>query len=444
MDNRERVTTPICDFVRHYAESNPARLHMPGHKGKGILGVEELDITEIDGADSLFHASGIIEESEKNASRIFGARTFYSTEGSSLCIRAMVYLARLKGARRIVATRNAHKTFISACALMNIEVVWLYPRENSLLSCDFDPNELESALKRGNADCVYITSPDYLGSVADIKTASSICKRYNRLLLVDNAHGAYLKLLPESLHPIDLGADICCDSAHKTLPVLTGGAYLQVSKHNAFFVENAKNALSLFASTSPSYLILQSLDAANAAIESFKASLLGFIPTVEEYKSRLAESGYTLIGDELLKLTINTKKYGYFGQEFAKTLKEYSIIPEFYDNDHIVFMLSPTDEASLRRLCDLLLSIERRESIDLSPPAIPRGACAVSMHDALYLEGEVIDAKDSLDRVFASFNVACPPAVPCVTLGERIGIDAIKCFEYYGIEKIRVLKDKNI
>ena len=116
----------------------------------------------------------------------------------------------------------------------------------------------------------------------------------------------------------------------------------------------------------------------------------------------------------------------------------------FVDNDHIVFMLSPTDEASLRRLCDLLLSIERRESIDLSPPAIPRGACAVSMHDALYLEGEVIDAKDSLDRVFASFNVACPPAVPCVTLGERIGIDAIKCFEYYGIEKIRVLKDKNI
>lgn len=440
MTERKRVTTPICDFVKRYADSDPARLHMPGHKGKGTFGVESLDITEIDGADSLFQASGIIAESEKNASRIFGACSFYSTEGSSLCIRAMVYLARLKGVRRIIATRNSHKTFISACALMNISVSWLYPRENSLLSCDFDPDVLESALKSGKADCVYITSPDYLGSVADIKRASEICKKYNKTLLVDNAHGAYLKLLPESLHPIDLGADICCDSAHKTLPVLTGGAYLQVSKSNAFFVENAKNALSLFASTSPSYLILQSLDAANALMDGFKASLHKLIPIVAEYKSRLAEKGYTLVGNEVLKLTIDSKKYGYFGYEIAKILENSSIIPEFYDKDHIVFMLSPTDEASIRRLCEALLSIEKRESIDETPPAIPRGESAVSMHNALYLESETIDARDSLDRVFAAFNVACPPAVPCVTLGERIGADALKCFEYYGIDKVRVLK----
>ncbi|MBO5122976.1 MAG: amino acid decarboxylase, partial [Oscillospiraceae bacterium] len=110
------MTTPICDFARRYAERHALRLHMPGHKGCGFLGVEQWDITEIDGADSLYEAAGIIRESEDNASALFGAPTFYSTEGSSQCIRAMLYLvalhAKKQGKRpRILAGRNAHKTF---------------------------------------------------------------------------------------------------------------------------------------------------------------------------------------------------------------------------------------------------------------------------------------------------------------------------------------------
>ena len=111
------METPIWDFVRDYGSKDNIRLHMPGHKGKKRLGVEALDITEIDGADSLYEASGIIRESEENASALFGSPTFYSTEGSSQCIRAMLYLALLHakelGKRPVIAAgRNAHKTFL--------------------------------------------------------------------------------------------------------------------------------------------------------------------------------------------------------------------------------------------------------------------------------------------------------------------------------------------
>ena len=135
------MDTPICDFVRNYAKSETVRLHMPGHKGKYFLGVERLDITEIPGADSLYEADGIIRQSEENASGLFGCPTFYSTEGSSQCIRAMLYLALLWAKERgkppvIAAGRNAHKTFLTGAALLDLEVRWLYPKEvGSYLSC---------------------------------------------------------------------------------------------------------------------------------------------------------------------------------------------------------------------------------------------------------------------------------------------------------------------
>ena len=127
------MKTPIADFVRRYGAGGTLRLHMPGHKGRGPLGVESLDITEIQGADSLYEASGVIRESEENASGLFGCPTYYSVEGSSQCIRAMVYLALLRakaqGRRPLIAAgRNAHRTFLGALALLDVEVLWLMPR----------------------------------------------------------------------------------------------------------------------------------------------------------------------------------------------------------------------------------------------------------------------------------------------------------------------------
>ncbi len=445
------MNTPICDFVRHYAESNTVRLHMPGHKGKSILGSESLDITEIDGADSLYEASGIIAESERNASALFGSDTYYSTEGSSLCIRAMLYLtclhARENGQKPLIwAGRNAHKVFLSAATLLDFEIEWLYPNSgDTYLCCKICPSELEQRLANAKQlpTAIYITSPDYLGNIADIATLSSICHRFGVLLLVDNAHGAYLRFLPTSQHPLDLGADACCDSAHKTLPVLTGGAYLHLSKRlPPLWTMGAKQALSMFASTSPSYLILQSLDMANARLEAeYPTALAQRIRSIDARKTELVSHGYQFIGNEALKWTICTKEYGYLGTQLAERLRANGIVCEFADNDFLVLMFSiDTAEGDLERLQAALLAIPRQEAEFPAPPVCHPAKRVLSPRNASLCPFEQIPVENALGRVLASATVSCPPAVPIVVSGEQIDQWAIQAFQYYGIKNCLVVK----
>jgi len=445
------MTTPICDFVRSYASKGDLRLHMPGHKGRGELGVEALDISEIQGADSLYEAEGIIRESEKNAGSLFGAHSFYSTEGSSLCIRAMLFLAvqhaRSAGKKAIVAAgRNAHKSFLSALALLDVQPLWIYPEEGgSYLSCRIEPETLENMFEAADEkpSVVYITSPDYLGCMSDIAALSRVCKKYGALLLVDNAHGAYTKFLPRSLHPIDLGADMCCDSAHKTLPVLTGGAYLHISKGAPETLsDSAKTALSLFGSTSPSYLILQSLDGANAYLsDGYREKLRKFAELAEKSRLRLAAAGYTLLGDEPLKISIRPKSRGYTGVQLSDALLKTGIVCEFADPDFTVMMLSPEmGEQALERLESALLALPEKRAITELPPGLHREETVMSVRDAVFAASEEIDAEESVGRVLAAANVACPPAVPILVCGERISPAAVERFRYYGIERCRVVK----
>lgn len=438
------MNTPIFDFIEKYNNSGALRFHMPGHKGKSFLGCENFDITEISGADSLFEASGIISESEANASELFGAHTFYSTEGSSHCIRAAVYLMKLCGCKRIFASRNAHKSFISACALNGIEPIWLYPDGKAFLSGLVSAKAVEEALAEENGKCaVFLTSPDYLGNVCDIAGISSVCKKHNAYLFVDNAHGAYRKFLPESAHPIDLGADMCCDSAHKTLPVLTGGAYLHISKNAPdLFKDNAKNALSLFGSTSPSYLILASLDLANRYLsDGYKSRLIDCALQISNAKRELTEQGFMISGVEELKIVIKPKSYGYYGTELANELEKLNIFCEFADKDHTVFMLTPENGISeLTRLTEALKSVKRRKAIIEHTPMLPIGKRVMSVRDAVFAESEIIKVQNSIGRTVAQFNIACPPAVPIAVCGETIGEDTVKCLEYYGIDEISAVK----
>jgi len=398
------MQTPICDFVKNYIEKNPMRLHMPGHKGVSYLGAEPFDITEIDGADSLYEAGGIIAESEKNASELFGCDTFYSTEGSSQCIRAMLFLAVQNAKRQgkkplVLAGRNAHKTFLSAAALCDIDVRWLLPEnQESYLSCKIDAPTLDRALSRRNVTAVYLTSPDYLGNILDIKELSEVCKKYDALLLVDNAHGAYLKFTTPSQHPIDLGADLCCDSAHKTLPVLTGGAYLHVSKTAPEWMrDSAKNALALFGSTSPSYLILQSLDMANRYLaDGYHEKLSAFSDRVKALKTKLMLKDYILRGNEPLKLTIKTKPYGYTGEAFAKLLLEkgihrVEIIPAKKDGKMLINLINLVDAEDglagydeIVPLQNLMIAVK----CDHGPESVmlqPDGICPSYSYDGQYL-----------------------------------------------------------
>ena len=446
------MNTPICDFVKAYQQRHTLRLHMPGHKGRSFLGAEPWDITEIDGADELYHARGIIRESEENAARLFGAgKTIYSTEGSSLCIRAMVYLALLWGKENgrkplILAGRNSHKAFLSAAALLSADVTWLYPeKENHLISCDISVGYLEQALlhMRDKPCAVYITSPDYLGHIADIEALSEVCRRYDVLLLVDNAHGAYLKFLPEDRHPLTLGADLCCDSAHKTLPVLTGGAYLHIRQNApASLTEDAEEAMALFASSSPSYLILQSLDQCNAYLaEAYPESLSLLIRRISCMKENLQSHGWKIEGEEAIKLTIMPKEFGYTGDALHQLLRENNMECEFSDPDFltIMFTLELSDE-ELNRLESFLLTIPRKPPISVPMPPLPHPQKAISIREAVLSPKCEIPVEEALGAVLADAHVSCPPCIPIIASGEIIDEAALTCFRYYGIETCRIVK----
>ena len=437
------MTTPICDFLKQYAGKDVLRLHMPGHKGLGPLGVEQYDITEVSGADSLYEAAGIIRQSEENASALFGCPTYYSAEGSSLAIRAMVYLAvqhaRSQGRQpRIAAGRNAHKVFLSAVTLLDTEVCWI--AGDSYLSCRIDAETLERVIAEERPTAVYVTSPDYLGNITDVAALAEVAHRHDCLLLVDNAHGAYLKFLEPSMHPVDLGADLCADSAHKTLPVLTGGAYLHIAQKHEHLTAQAKTALALFGSTSPSYLIMQSLDAANASLdEAYRARLAEFARWSEEMKFRL--TGWGIVGTEPLKLTIATKEHGYLGTEVARLLREQGIEGEFADPDYVVFMTTPEiGKAGLDRLEQALMAIPQREPIPGQPPKFHLPRRVLPIREAAFSPTEEIPAEESLGRILASPTVGCPPAVPVVACGEQIDEAALACFCYYGIRTCTVVR----
>jgi len=444
------MTTPICDFVRRYAQSTAIRLHMPGHKGESILGIEHLDLTEIEGADVLYDAHGIILESEQNASNLFGtAKTLYSTEGSSLSIRAMLYLISLYASSRglrpyVWAGRNAHKSFMNAVALLDIDVEWLYGDSHTLLCCHIAPEELDSRLSAAKLKptALYLTSPDYLGNMEDIAALSAVCHRHDVLLLVDNAHGAYLRFLEEDIHPITLGADACCDSAHKTLPVLTGGGYLHIAKTApALFADMAESAMALFASTSPSYLILQSLDAANTSLAStFPASLASTANMVATLKQNLHALGYTMCGTEPTKLTIAPKAFGYTGAELSAYLASENIICEFSDPDFCVMMFSPaTPQKTYEVILRALSQLPRRAAIAQMPPKLSVPKQELSIRQALLSPSRSVGIRQAIGKILADTNLSCPPAIPIGVCGERIDENMFHLFQYYGIQAVRII-----
>ncbi len=444
------MNTPIADFLRRYDASGTARLHMPGHKGKSFLGCEHMDITEISGADSLYEAEGIIAGSEKNASALFGSgRTLYSTEGSSQCIRAMLYLALLNRAHGaapvIAAARNVHKAFVYAAALLGFETVWLWPEggNRSLCGCPITPFGLERTLKEMTAPpaAVYITSPDYLGNTADIAAIAEVCHRYGTVLAVDNAHGAYLHFLVSPVHPLDLGADICCDSAHKTLPVLTGGAYLHIGKNApAAFREQARDAMALFGSTSPSYLTLASLDMCNRYLADGYLERLGKTEKIiAGTRQELADAGWRTENTDPLRLTIAAPN-GITGIMLAEKLRKSGIECEFADPEFVVMMLTP--ENSRDELKSVAAALGKNTAVYSEREHLPlaKGERIMSVREALFLPHERVSAECSLGRICGAPTVSCPPAIPIAVSGERIGAEALELFRYYGVECVDVLK----
>lgn len=440
---------PLYQALLRHQRLGRASFHTPGHKSReGVFPRDllSLDYTELPDTDSLFEAEGPILEAEQKASRLFGtARTVFSAGGCTLCIQAMLRVAVPQGGE-VVTGRVIHRSAVNTMALLGINPVWVTPTPDAGpgLPGRVHPDDVARALREHPAaKAVYLTSPDYYGTLADIAGIARVCAKAQVPLLVDNAHGAHLWYVGKGLHPIAQGADLTACSAHKTLPVLTGGAWLNVREEK--WSHGIKEAMELFGSTSPSYPVMVSLDLCREWLE--KQGVAAFAQ-LEEHAGRLkrlaASRGFALPQGpcDPVRLTLNTASVGMTGQRAAQWLRERGIEPEYADLMHVVLLLTPMNTG------EELFRLERAiRDFPITAPLLLPGAAlpplpveAVTPREALLAPAEWIFLTQSAGRVAAQAACPCPPGVPVVMPGETISEKTVEFLSSYRISTIKVIK----
>lgn len=436
---------PLVDTLKNYKSKKMSSFHVPGHKNKfKFKSLIDLDYTELIETDSLFHSSSCILKAEEKTAKLFNAKkTLFSTGGSTNCIQAMLKLVAEKG-KKIITSRVIHISAINTMNLLDLTPVFITPKFNEITGFfeQITAREIKQSLAENkDAAAVYITSPDYFGTIADVSGISKVCKEQNVPLLVDAAHGSHLKFLPNSLYPGDFGADMVALSAHKNLPVLTGGAWLNI--HNKKYVKAAKNAMMTFSSTSPSYVIMASLDTCAAWLEkNGKTEFKKLLSKVSKIKEKAKKLGMQHPENlDPIKITLNPAAVGISGNEFANYLRENKIEPEMHDENLVVLIPSPFNKNKDFKRLNYALDHAKFSGIPkIKKPNLPlKLKFAVSPHEAILSRGKIISVKSSIGEISAQNVCTCPPGVPLVMAGEKIKDENIASMQSYGIEYIKVL-----
>ena len=420
----------LFDRMRKYKPTEYSRFHTPGHIGRApslspFAPVLQYDVSEVMDFDSIYHAKGTLKELEKRVAALFGAKkSLLSAGGCTLAIQTMLALA-CKPDTKLVAGRNAHTSFINTCALLDLNPNWIYPENNRIMTKD-----VEKALKQG-AEVVYITSPDYFGRIADIERIAGLCHRYGAVLLVDNAHGSHLKFMKKDLHPITLGADMSACSLHKTLPVLTGGAVLNIN--NAKFVKNAKEKMALFGSTSPSYLTLASIEMCIDYLETK--------PNFGESRAEKIKHYAKKIGLDMPSGECDPMRLAVYGRN-VELFEKNGAICEYADGEWIVFILTPFhDDKDIRRIKAGLDALQKqKESRAMPPVAMSPPKRGMRPSAAVFAPSVEVGVENAAGRIAAANVTLCPPGIPIVIPGEIIDKNAIELMKKQGIDKIKVVK----
>ena len=444
----------LYNGIKDFGEKKPVRFCMPGHKGKktgSFLDDAYLyDVTELFSTDNLQNPTGIIKKSEEAASKIYKSGfTCFSAGGASPLVKAAVYLAA--GSGKILAQRESHLSFVHGAALSGTEIKWLY---GSISEKGIPyPPKAEAVEKALNSEkeikAVFITSPNYYGVMADIVNIGKICKLHKALLIVDNSHGSHLMFLKNGeKHPNLQGADIVIDSAHKTLPALTGSALLHINT-GEISKEQAKEAILMFSSTSPSYLIMSSLDYAVALCDKTRSKFEKAAENAQKIKSILKEKGFECLEGEdtdPLRLTIVTAAAGINSEYANKRLFEKGIACEMADKNSLILILSPQDTYEELLLVanelDLLYNESGNKKNKQSVLNIPRLTTALSVREAFFAPKEKVLLSKSKGRIIGECITCYPPCVPIAVSGELISDELIEIIrEFAPKEEITVIKE---
>lgn len=443
------MSAPLFDAVTAHAKKQKVSMHMPAHKGKfpALGGIQNFDITEIPDTGSLFDGEGATALAEAQAQKLFGsAATFMSAGGCTLCIQAMFRAAAPHGGK-VVCGRVVHRSAVNAMSLLGIDPVWVLPDPSAgeLFSGRITAEDVRCALeKTPEAKAVYITSPDYFGIISDVKSIAAVAREFGVPLLVDCAHGAHLKFLEKDISPLNLGAAMSAESAHKTLPVLTGGAWLQIGDES--FVPEIRRAMALFGSTSPSYPIMISLDLARDWLENNADEFIRLSRRVKKTKKLCRSLGLILPEGECdpTRIAFDVQNFGFDGADVGELLRAHGIEPEYAGLGKIILIPSVMNtEEDFERLDSALADIfSKAVPCGKSPIGVNAFLPRISMapREALLAECEYINIDSALGRTAAEAYCPCPPAIPAAMPGEILGEREIEELRRYGIFNIKVVK----
>ena len=442
------MNTPIIDSLRKIVDDNIISFHMPGHKKGAIykmLGyqdilenLDKLDTTEIPGTDNLHSPEECIKESLKRASEVFKSdKTFYLVNGSTCGIEAAI-MASVNPKEKIILNRDCHQSAINSCIIGDIDPIYVNPSinkdSNTLSGVSFDDVKrvIDSNL---DAKAVFLTYPTYFGDVFDLKSICSYAHEKGMTVIIDEAHGAHLGLsekLPETA--LSQGADIVIQSTHKTLPSFTQSSMIHI-KGNRININKLTNMLRITESSSPSYLLMASLDIAVDIYEKNGFDLMDkLLSNINEFKSELYKLKNIKVDEskDYTKIFLNTKKLGITGHELENILREnYNIQVELsnYYGVLLIATIGNTKDEFLK-LKDVLFEIDKiyKKEYHLKsvsyPIKLPKKI--LSPREAFYMDKKNVKIENSIGKISGEYIIPYPPGVSLVSPGEEITKEVIE------------------
>ncbi len=440
--------------LKSYANSDYYRFHMPGHKGNSDLEHYQMDITEIDGFDNLHHPEDILKEEMEKAAEFYGTDyTFYLVNGSTSGILTAISAATNDG-DTILVGRNCHKSVFNAIYLKKLKISYTYPQfvDKLWINGGILLKNIENTLNsQTNIKAIFITSPTYEGCVSDIKSIADIAHQHGIPLIVDEAHGAHFsrhKRFPKSA--IDCGADMVIQSLHKTLDSMTQTALLHVCKNSLINVDKVKRYLSIYQTSSPSYVLMASInDCIQNMIDNGGTQYVPYISMLESFYKKSEKlrhlkvvnddiiGNYGIFDRDISKIVISTKNAGKTGKWLYDELRtKYHLQPEMASGNYVICMTSFMDtEEGLERLWIALEELDR--NLELSDNVIcdnsrttlafPPAIVVRTISEAIDAEStRVVKLTDAAGKVSAEYAYIYPPGIPIIAPGEVITNEVIK------------------
>lgn len=445
---------PIIEGLERFRQQQNISFHVPGHKHgelshlpQAFKDVMRYDVTELSGLDDLHYPEEMILEAEHLLADTYGAmKSFFLVGGSTVGNLAMIYATCQKG-DTIIVQRNAHKSIFHAIELVGAKPIFVSPiwDERTLTATHVTFLDLKEAVENySEAKAVVLTYPTYYGVTSnEIQQQITYCHEKGIPVLVDEAHGAHFQACslfqPSAL---SLGADVVVQSAHKTLPAMTMASFMHV-RSELIGADKIHHYLRMLQSSSPSYVLLASLDDARYYVQTYMESDGAYIiEKRNQWIEALRSIGSldVIEVDDPLKLLLRVK--GYSGFQLQEALEAKQVYGELADRNQVLFILPllkqghtyPFAEIRVRikEAVTFLLEAAKTDNIKASQTAykfVQLTEPVYTFDEMASLNKEWLPYMRTIGRISASMIIPYPPGIPLLVPGERITVAKLSQLE---------------